>query len=122
MNSFVVLLIFIFATYGFTNMIVYLNGPFGVFEKIRKIASKIGPRVEELFSCMACCSTWVGILFNILNTCIFISIPFTPGCLIFGTNFSIISLLIDTVFTSGTVWILHNLEESFERIGVYDDK
>lgn len=116
MSAWVILFIYIFSVYGFTNMLVYLNGPFGIFEKIRKIANSISEQLGELFSCMACCSTWVGILFSLVNAFILPAFAFTPGYLLFGTDsFSIMALFVDMIFTSGVVWIIHNVEEFFER-------
>lgn len=114
-NAFIIF-IYILSVYGFTNMLVYLNGPFGIFEYIRKISNSISEGLGELFSCMACCSTWVGIAFNILNVFILSSFAFTPGCILFGCEtFSLMSLFVDMTFTSGIIWIIHNIEEFFER-------
>lgn len=116
MSSSILIFIYIFAVYGFTNMLVYLNGPFGIFNKIRELSTKISEGLGELLSCMACCSTWVGILFNLINVFFFPLFQFTPGCLMFGSSsFSIMGIFIDMVFTSGVVWIIHNIEEFFER-------
>lgn len=120
--SWLTLIIYMFMAYGFTNMLVYLKGPFGIFERIRETANKIHPNLGELFNCMACCSTWVGIFFNLLNLLIIPSMTLTPAFLILGatTNLWWLKLLIDMGFTSGFVWILHNFEEMTERLGNYE--
>lgn len=117
--SWLVLIIYIFTTYSFTNMLVYLRGPFGIFEHIRNIANKIHSNIGELFSCMACCSTWVGLFFCLINLIIIPSMALTPAFLILGTTTNLwwLKLLIDMGCTSGFVWILHNFEEMTERVG-----
>lgn len=116
-----ILIVYVFTAYGITNMFVYLNGPFGIFEKIRKVSHWIHPQLGELFSCMACCSTWIGIAFSLIDMLLITENIFTPGSLLFGrhTEYWYLILLFDIGFTSGAVWILHNFEEMMERIGVY---
>nr|DAD66755.1 MAG TPA: Protein of unknown function DUF1360 [Myoviridae sp. ctPuP5] len=116
--SWLVFIIYMFTAYGITNMLVYLRGPLGIFEYIREIANKIHSNLGELFSCMACCSTWIGLFFSLINLLIIPSIALTPAFLILGTTTNLwwVKLIIDMACTSGFVWIMHNFEEMTERI------
>ena len=123
-----ILLVFIFACYGFSNMIVYSSGPFGIFEHWRAFTEKIHSRIGELFGCMMCLPMWVGMFLSVVN--IFV-IPkntfiFTPmNALLFpnyyptpSTEFwvvSVIVILVDGAIASGTSWILHTIQEHFEN-------
>lgn len=115
------LVAYILFAYGMANMVVYANGPFGIFEKWRTFTNKISESFGELFTCMICLSTWIGLIFSIVNTYIVPSIPFTPFNVIFGTGTEhvIIKTVLDLAATSGAVWLLHNLEEAMERHGNY---
>ena len=122
------LLVFILSSYGFSNMVVYSTGPFGVFEWWRNISEKIHPKFGELFNCMMCFPMWVGMFLSVIN--IFV-IPhgtfiFTPmNALLLPSYYlsnssefwlvTIAVILMDGAIASGTSWILHNVEEYFEN-------
>jgi hypothetical protein len=127
MNGLLVFLVFIFATYGFSNMVVYSNGPFGVFRKWRELSNKISEGFGELFSCMICFPTWAGMILSAINLFLIENIiMFTPMNLLMnesvfdysGITFWLISfviILVDGLIGSGTTWIIHNIEEWFEN-------
>jgi len=116
-----IMLIFIFACYGFSNVIVYSNGPGDIFSKWRDLANKIHPKFGELFGCMMCLPMWVGFILSTINIVFFGAlIAFTPMNLLLiyfsvhGVFISILAVLIDGAIASGTSWFIHNVEEYFE--------
>lgn len=125
MLLFVTFLSYIFLSYGLSNIVVYSNGPFHIFEKWRNLSHNINEQFGELFTCMLCFSTWVGLALSLVNSLLLSSVSFTPFNIILGTvaPFWLIMIL-DMGFTSAVVWLLHQLEEMMERIGnvVYEDE
>lgn len=125
MLLFVTFLSYIFLSYGLSNIVVYSNGPFHIFEKWRNLSHNINEQFGELFTCMMCFSTWVGLALSLVNGLLLSSVAFTPFNIILGTvaPFWFIMIL-DMGFTSAVVWLLHQLEEMMERIGnvVYEDE
>lgn len=122
---FVTFISYIFLCYGLSNLVVFSNGPFHIFEKWREISHNIGEQFGELFTCMMCFSTWVGLALSLINSLLLPSVAFTPFNIILGTvaPFWFIMIL-DMGFSSAVVWLLHQLEEMMERTGnvVYDDE
>jgi hypothetical protein len=103
------LLIWVFLSYGITNIIVFGS----IFESLRGIIKKINPNFfGVLFSCPMCMSFWVGV---------FLSLTFiSPITLYFNTDDIIINnqyylTFLDACLSSGIVWIIHNIEEWFEK-------
>lgn len=115
------LIAYILFAYGAANMVVFANGPFGIFEKWRQFTHNISESFGELFTCMICLSTWIGIVFSLINTYVAPDIAFTPFNMVFGTGTEhvILKTILDLAATSGVVWLLHNLEEAMERHGNY---
>lgn len=108
--------------YGLCNMIIFARGPFGIFEKWRRFTHMIHPSIGELFTCPMCLSTWCGLFFSAINIWVVQSIAFTPFNIIFGVgNHVWLVLLMDMGFTSGIVWLVHQLEEMMERVGLYGE-
>lgn len=89
------------------------------------MAHNIGEQFGELFTCMMCFSTWVGLALSLINNLLLPSVAFTPFNIILGTiaPFWFIMIL-DMGFSSAVVWLLHQLEEMMERTGnvVYEDE
>lgn len=118
---------YILLSYGIANMIVYANGPFHVFEHWRNFTHAINEQFGEMFTCMMCLSTWIGLFLSLLDAFVFPGLIFTPFNIIFGSQgIWWITAILDMGFTSGSVWILHQFEEALERIGtatevVYED-
>ena len=110
---------YIIFAYGLSNMIIFARGPFGMFEKWRSFSHSLSDGFGELFTCPMCLSTWIGLLFSLINI-LFVPFPFTPFNMVFGVgNHIALTLIMDMGFTSGIVWLLHQLEEMMERVGVY---
>ena len=108
-----IVFVFILLNYGLSNMIVYAAGPFHIFEKFRNLMGRIHIQFAELFSCMICYPTWNAIMLSALA--LIIGIHFTPFTIIFGGSYPILTVLLDGGFGSGTTWLIHNIEEWFER-------
>lgn len=128
MTDILVFLVFIFATYGLSNMVVYSNGPFGVFRKWREFSIKINEGFGELFSCMICFPTWAAAFLSSVNLYLTNWFSFTPMNKLFegsiydltplmfwATTFVVIGL--DALIGSGATWVIHNIEEWFEERG-----
>lgn len=117
MNLFL-LLIFILSCYGISNMVVYSNGPFHIFIKWREISEKISPMFGELFSCMMCFPFWAGVLLSSIDLFLIKSVSFTPLNILLGNSnnwlIMLFILIMDGSISSGSVWIIHNIEEHFE--------
>lgn len=111
------LLIFILLCYGATNIVVYGS----IFKGFREFWLKYNPSFfGQLFTCMVCLPFWwgfvasvvlgspVGNAFDISDLSVF---DFTiPN--------SYIATFFDCCLASGTVWVLHTVQEAFERHAV----
>ena len=103
--NFLMVFCYILFAYGIANMVCYAEGSWGIFEWWREVANNISEGFGKLFTCMMCFSTWVGLVFSIVDLLIPAAV-FTP-----------FNLLLDAGFTSGVVWLIHNFEEACERHG-----
>jgi hypothetical protein len=117
MSNILIIFLYCLAAYGLSNMVVFGSGPFRIFEHLRNISSGISPHFGTLFSCMMCFPANVGLIVSAIDWFLIPSIALTPFniCLI-GTNLWWLALLADCCFTSGMVWIIHNIESFFESI------
>lgn len=111
---------YILCAYGFCNMIIFAKGPFGIFEWWRSFSHRLSNGFGELFTCPMCLSTWCGLLFSAIDLWVVKSIEFTPFNIVFAdADLWWLILLMDMGVTSGIVWLIHQLEEMMERVGVY---
>lgn len=119
--NWLIVFVFIVLNYGMSNMIVYSSGPFHCFLHFRNLMGKISKHLEELFSCMICYPTWNAMLLSIVS--IIIGIHFTPFTLIFAGTHPFLSILLDGCFGSGSAWLIHTIQEYYERKSVqYEDE
>lgn len=114
--------IYIVAAYGLANMVVYASGPFRVFERWRSFTYSLHEQIGELFTCMMCLSTWVGLAFSLTDILLLPGIEFTPFNMVFGGTHHVLTVLLDMFFTSGAVWVLHQAEEALERSNQYEEE
>ena len=123
MIEFVIIAVYLLAMFGLAELLVYYDGFLHVFDYIRAIANKIHPHVGELFSCVVCCSCWLGIVMSLINSFI-ISHPFTPFNIALGGYAPWwIIMILDMSVTCGSVILLHHLDEALENLGItYNDK
>ena len=115
--SFVFLVYAIFA-YSLSNLFVFAHGPFHLFDHIRDGAARISEETGELFQCMICFPTWVGMCASLANHFLLPEIPLTPTALIVGQSIMPwwCMMITDGVITSGLVWLIHTFQEMMERI------
>lgn len=112
-----IFLVFSFICYSGTQFIVYLNGPFHIFEKFRKLMQQTHDQLGELVSCEACTSTWVSFFISALNILIIPTIAFTPFNLLLGnTGLWWLIILLDGLFGSGISWMLFRIEDALTAI------
>ena len=106
MTGWIIVLYFI-VTYSISFMFVYSNGPFHIFDKIRDFAYKLAHTLGELFDCMYCFPSWVGIVLSILNQFVFTTVAFTPFCILFPPTCPwYIVLVFNWFVTSGGVYLI----------------
>jgi hypothetical protein len=117
MSNTLIILIYLFTAYGFSNMMVFGSGPFKIFERIREGSSNINSHFGTLFACMMCFPANVGLFSSIIDWFFLGAIAITPfNILLSGTNLWWLAILGDCCLTSGAVWIIHNIESFFESI------
>lgn len=104
--------IFLLTCYGITNILVFGS----IFEWWRSFWTKFNPSFfGKLFTCPMCLSMWVG---SVLSY-ILIDYDFmTPWSLMTTPN-EYVSMFLNGCISSGFVWVLHTIQEWFER-GNYD--
>lgn len=113
------LIIFLYCicAYGISNMMVFSSGPFHIFEGIRKIASSINEHFGSMFNCMICLPANCGWICSLIDWFFLPQIAITPfNILLAGTNLWWLALICDCCFTTGIVWLIHNVESFFESI------
>jgi len=116
MSNWLILFIFCITVYGVSNHFVYAHGPFHIYDKIRELATKIHTNLGELFQCMICFPTWVGMFATLANVFIAPTVRLTPFMiLLYGTTPWWIIMILDGFFTSGIVWLINTLQEALER-------
>ena len=109
-------LIFIFISYGMSNIIVFSS----IFENWRNFWSKVNPKFfGTLFSCMICWPFWNGVLGSYLIWSPTLYYEIVTSDISFFNLFNIpkelISIFLDGCLSSGIVWLIHTLQESMER-------
>lgn len=107
-------LIYACLAYGLTNLLVYGSGPFNILGRFRELMKKYVPVIGEMLDCMMCTSTNIGFILSLIDICIPLS--FTPFNTLFNNNdYWLLIILFDGFITSGIVWLIHTLQEFFER-------
>ena len=122
MGAGLIVLCYSLMAYGACNVIVYGSGPFKIFEHIREWTANINEHFGLLFQCMMCMPTNFGLICSLVNW-FFIPVAFTPFNILFAGNPGLwwLAMLCDAAFTSGVVWIIHHVEEWFEKMVPSDD-
>ena len=117
MNIGLIIFIYCISVYGLSNMMVFSSGPFKIFEKIREWSSYISDHFSSLFNCMICLPANIGWIISLIDWFLLNEITFTPfNILLLNTNLWWVALIGDCCFTTGIVWIIHNIESFFESI------
>lgn len=108
------ILIFSLMAYGICNILIFGS----IFETWRNFLKGFGTgnaSIHKLFTCMMCLPTWVGFGLSALLISLGYS-GLTPATYM-GIEHFWLAIFLDGVFTSGAVWVIHNLEEMLERLG-----
>lgn len=117
MSNGIIIFLYCVAAYGLSNMMVFGSGPFRIFEHIRNITDRISEHFGSMFKCMMCFPANIGWAVSLIDWFLVKQIAITPfNILLAGTNLWWLALLCDCCFTSGIVWITHNVESFFESI------
>src|ERR1035437_1291644 len=102
------ILMFVLLAYGIVNIAVFGS----IFEKWRNFWVRNNPSFfGKLFTCPMCLSFYIGGILSI----IFNYMGYTTPFLDYGITYLPLLVFLDASFTSGCVWIIHNLEEMCER-------
>jgi hypothetical protein len=117
MSNALIIFIYSFCIYGFANMVVYKDGPFHIFDKIKELFYRIRPHMAEMLECMICLPSNLGWICSLIDWFFIKSVAITPfNILLAGTNLWWLALIGDICFASGIVWFIHNVESFFESI------
>lgn len=117
MSNALIIFLYCIVAYGFSNMMVHGSGPFRIFERIRNITTKISEHFGSLFKCMMCFPANLGWVLSLIDWFLIKDVAFTPfNLLLIGTNLWWLALILDCCFTSGIVWLMHNIELFFENL------
>ena len=106
------LLLWVFAAYGMTNILVWGSIFSNWRDKIHQWGMNddapfqdVGKFLSGLIICMMCTSTWVGFFLSIFF--------FSPSDYYIGTS-PFISWFFDGMLASGTVWMINSVVEYWE--------
>jgi len=110
MSIFTTFLIFMLLAYGWTNIMVFGS----LFDKWRGFWTKVSPNFfGKLFGCPMCLGTWVGFLLS----AIFQTFGWHTPMEMYGVEMFWAATFLDGILISGCVWIIHTVQEWFERLG-----
>lgn len=117
MSNSLIIFLYSICAYGISNMMVFSSGPFRIFERIRSLTARISEHFGSMFSCMICFPANVGWFCSLIDWFLLKDVAITPfNMLLTGTNLWWVALICDCCFTTGIVWIIHNIESFFETI------
>lgn len=110
------LIIFTLVAYGASNIMIYGS----IFEGWRKMwgVDKDKPGFfGKLFGCFMCLSFWWGLILSFSMYSPSLSTGLLHDLQLFGLHIdkNILSLFFDACLASGSVWLVHNLEEMIEN-------
>jgi len=102
--------LFIIICYGISNIIVFSY----IFEKIRDVLEKVSPNFfGKMVNCMMCTSTWIGFLLSTIGY--LLSYPVLSPMLHYGVDIFYLAIFLDGMLASGSVWLIHTIQEFFEK-------
>lgn len=115
------LLVFILTCYGISNIVIYGS----IFNSFREYWNRLSPNFfGKLFSCMICLPTYVGFFISIgahmtglLQFSPFASMGMDTWVRLPYTELYLfpIAVFLDGCLASGSVWLVHTLQEHLER-------
>lgn len=108
-----IVLMWIIASYGMTNILVYGSIFNGVRDKIHKwgnnevaVFNQVGKFLSGLIQCVLCTSTWVGFFLSF--------VLYSPWHEMIGLN-QFFSIFFDGMLSAGAVWGINSIIEWFEE-------
>ena len=107
-----ILLTFILISYGACNNMIYGS----IFEGWRTFLSKMGTggySLHKLFTCFMCLGAWMGFTLSLIMSYFGFS-NLTPVGSLGVTNLVLLTFL-NGLLSSGSVWLVHTLQEMMER-------
>lgn len=123
MSPWFLIFIYLIAAYGLSNMVVFGSGPFRIFEHLRYLSSSISEHFGKLFSCMMCFPANVGLFLSLIDWFLIKDVAILPfNIFLAGTSLWWLAAILDCCFTSGGVWLIHNVESFFETIAEGNEK
>jgi hypothetical protein len=103
------ILIFILLSYGISNIVVHGS----IFDGFRELMKEVSPNFfGTLFSCMICFPTWVGFILSFVFQ--IMGYDNMSPLASQGVDNIFLSVFLDGCLASGSVFILHIVEEWFE--------
>jgi len=99
---------FLLLSYGITNIAVFSS----IFKGWRDFWQKYNPSFfGKLFTCPLCFSTWVGFILSF----VFSQFGYQTPMSYYGITNLPLMIFLDGCITSGGVWLIHTIQEFFER-------
>ena len=127
MSSWFILVCYILALYGFSDIITQSVGPNYIFVKLRAWAESVGPNFGMLFRCMWCFPTNAGILFSLLNWFL-LPVYISPFNIVFAAYhglwyMSLVAALLDGCFTGAVCALIFNVYDYVDKsTPVFEDE
>ena len=113
-NPWLAMTVFIIIAYSVSNILVHGK----IFKGIRYYAEKWSPNfLGTLLSCMMCLSPWVGFGMSALFSWLGWFVPH----MVLGGGGGWLPIFVDGMFVGGAVWLIHTVQEFFERGFVKDE-
>ena len=107
---------YVFAAFGFCNMVAFGSGPFRIFERLRNWSDGISEHFGSLFKCMMCLPANFGWIMSLIDWFLIPAAAFTPfNIILAGTGLWWLAMLFDCCFTTGIVWLIYVLDEWLEE-------
>ena len=119
----VIIFVFSIVSYAISNHLVYAHGPMHIYDKIRELANRISENLGELFECMICMPTWIGMILSACNSLLLPKLTLTPMMMLLnGFAPWWVIMILDGFFASGIVWLIHTAQEALERSNTIGDE
>lgn len=102
------LIVFSIICYSITNILVFGS----IFEGWRTFTNNVNSKyLGKLFSCPMCLSVWVGFAVSLS----FLTYGLSTPLYLYGCMNTPMCVFFDGMFSGGIVWLLHTVQEYFER-------
>lgn len=118
-------IIFSLFCYGFSNIVIYGSIFSGFRNLMIRIFGDSNSSLGKLVTCFICLPTWVGFIVSIVNRVFFPLMLISPSMLVMGKALTLTQFLLcvffDGIVASGVTWLIHTLQEYFERSNQTND-